>query len=303
RSSMCRSIRCFDVHMRKITAAALVLAVAVSAGCSSSEVPDSQVDDAGYHIRDDTGYYLNPFPGKVFELSGADPSSFEVFDRTYARDDANVYINGHLLPGAQADSFELLKRPGFSRDGGRVYQHDRPISVDPDNFELLDSGLAKDSTTVYWSDGTVLSDDPQGFEIISDVNHYLFAKDSRTVYVNGNPIRGAAPATFRVLQGAYSRDDDRAFYFDGQIPDAELATFRPVEGPYAVDSQHVYWMGKPIDGADPATFVILNANFECSSDGTRAFHRQAVIVSADPATFPPGRAVTGCSETSMSFGD
>jgi hypothetical protein len=46
---------------------------------------------------------------------------------------------------------------------------------------------------------------------------------------------------------------------------------------------------------------VLNAAFECSADGQRAYYRQAVIAAADPRTFPPDRAVTNCTETSISF--
>ncbi len=59
----------------------------------------------------------------------------------------------------------------------------------------------------------MLSDDPAHFAIISNADYYLFTKDSRTVHVNGNPINGADPATFEVLQGAYARDDERVYYF------------------------------------------------------------------------------------------
>lgn len=282
---------------------ALAVGAALSGGCSRAQEPNSLFDDAGYHIRDSTVFYLNPFPGKAFEVTGADAPTFEVFDRTYARDKEHVYINGHLLQGAQAVSFELLDRPGFSKDNRRVYQHDQPISTDPDNFELLGSDLSKDSTNVYWSDGTVLSEDPENFAIVSDLNHYLFAKDGTTVYVNGNPIAGAAPATFRVLDGGYSRDDRRAFYFDAPIPGADVPSLRPLEGPYALDAQRVYWMGKAIEGADPATFDVLNANFECAADGARAYYRDDVIVDSDPTTFPPEPVVTGCSASTISFGE
>lgn len=286
-----------------LIAAAVVLAVALSGGCSAIDEPDSMVDEAGYHVRDNVVFYLNPFPGKAFQIDGADAASFDIFDRTYARDSEQVYINGHPLPGAQPRSFELLDRPGFSRDSRRVYQHDQPISNDPGNFELLGGGLAKDSTRVYTPDGVVLSQDPQGFQIITDRDHYLFAQDSRTVYVNNNPIRGAAPETFEVLAGGYARDAERAFYFDEPIPGSDSSTFQPLEGPYARDSQRVYWMGKPIAGADPYSFEVLNANFECAADATSVFYRETVIVDADPATIPPDAAVTGCSTTSISFDD
>lgn len=284
-------------------AAACAVVPALLGGCSRGEEPNSLFDDAGYHVRDDLVYYLNPFPGKAFTIDGADSSTFEAFDRTYARDRQHVFINGHLLLGADARSFQLLDRPGFSKDRDRVYQHDKPISTDPDNFRLLAGDLARDSVNVYWSDGTVLSSDPKNFMIISDRDHYLFAKDSGTVFVNGNAIAGASPATFEVVQGAYSKDDEGVFYFDGPIIGADVSTFRPLEGPYAVDKTKVYWMGKPIDGADPSTFAVLNANFECSADRARAFYRDTVIAGADPAMFPPDRSATGCSETTISFGD
>lgn len=293
--------------MRRLLAAAVVPAfaavLALLAGCGSDDEPSSLVDAAGYHVRSETVYYLNPFPGKAFRVEGADSSTFEVFDRTYARDRAHVYINGHPLDGADAGSFQLLDRPGFSKDRDHVYQHDQPISEDPANFTFLGGELSRDSVNVYWTDGSVLSRDPANFVIITDEDHYLFAKDSEEVFVNGRVIAGASPATFRVLEGAHSRDDATVFYFDAQIPGAEAATFGPLEGPYAADKRRAYWMGKPIPDADPATFEVLNANFECAADRTRAYYRQTVIRGADPATFPPGRMATGCSETTISFGD
>lgn len=293
--------------MRRFLAAAVVPAFAVVlallGGCSSNDEPSSLVDAAGYHVRNGAVYYLNAFPGKAFQIDGADAATFEVFDRTYARDREHVYINGHLLQGADAGSFQLLDRPGFSKDRDRVYQHDQPISEDPANFTFLGSDLSRDSVNVYWTGGSVLSRDPENFVIIADEDHYLFAKDGGTVFVNGNTIEGASPATFRLMEGAYSRDDATAFYFDTPIPGADVAAFGPLEGPYAADSTLVYWMGKPIPGADPATFDVLNANFECAADRTRAYYRQTVIEGADPAAFPPGRRATGCSETSISFGD
>jgi DKNYY family len=68
-------------------------------------------DAAGYHVKNDSVYYLNAFPGKAFEISGADAGSFTAFDTTYARDKANVYVNGEPLRGADAASFEVLPPP------------------------------------------------------------------------------------------------------------------------------------------------------------------------------------------------
>ena len=254
--------------MRRLIAAVCLIAVAILPACSRNKPPNSLFDAAGYHVRGEKVYYLAAFPGKAFEIDGADPASFEAFDTTYARDRSHVYFDGRPLVGADAASFELLDRPGFFKDRQHVYQLDRPFSDDPAHFELLDGDLSKDSTAVYWSDGRVLSDDPAHFAIMSNQDHYLFTKDRETVHVNGNPIAGADPATFRVLQGAYAQDGGRVFYFADEIVDADAASFHPLEGPYASDSARVYWMGKAIDGADPNTFRVLNADFECSADAT-----------------------------------
>ena len=277
--------------------------MALSPACSRNKAPNSLFDAAGYHLRGDKVYYLSAFPGRANEIAGADAASFKAFDTTYAKDKSSAYFDGRPIPGADATSFDVLNRSGFAKDRNHVYQLDRPISDDPAHFELIDGGLSKDSAAVYWTDGGVLSDDPTHFAIVSNSDHYMYTKDSRTIHVNGTPIPDADPATFRVLQGAYAQDARRVFYFADPVVDADAASFRPLDGPYAGDARHAFWMGKVIDGADPATFRVLNAAFECSADAERAYYRQSVIAGADPRTFPLGRVVTNCTETSVSFAD
>jgi DKNYY family protein len=207
------------------------------------------------------------------------------------------------MPDADAATFELLDRPSFAKDRDHVFQRDRTISDDPAHFELLDGELAKDSHVVYGSDGSVLSDDPTHFAIVSTADNYLYTKDGQTVHVNGNPIPGVDPSTFEVLQGAYARDGRRVYYCDRPIAEADLSSFRPLDGPYARDVTRVYWTDKTIDNADPISFRVLNANFECSADGGRAYYRRTPIADTDPRTFPHDKAVTNCSETSMSFAE
>ena len=138
--------------------------------------------------------------------------------------------------------------------------------------------------------------------LFESAGHHV--RDGRVYYLNAFPgkafeIDEADAATFHVLQGAYAR----VFYFDQTIAEADLSAFRPLDSPYASDSSRVYWMGKTIDGANPTTFRVLNANFECSADDRRAYYQLTVIADADPRTFPPDRAVTNCSETSISFAE
>jgi hypothetical protein len=255
--------------VRRSIAALCLVAVALLQACGRDEPPNSLFESAGYHVRGEKVFYLAAFPGKASEIAGADAGTFTAFDFTYAKDKSTVYFDGRPISGADATTFTVLDRSGFAKDRNHVYQLDRAMSDDPAHFELLDGGLSKDSTAVYWTDGAVLSDDPTHFAIVSTNDHYLYTKDAQSVHVNGNPIADADPLTFRVLQGAYAQDAHHVFYFSDQVAAADAASFRPLDGPYA----------------------------------DRAYYRQTVIGGADPHTFPPGRAVTNCSETSISFAD
>jgi hypothetical protein len=281
---------------------ALVAFVIAALLTSCSDRPNSLTDDAGYHVHGDKVYYLSEFPGTAFQIPGADPGTFHSYDSRFAGDRKSVYFEGRPLPGADPATFTLLAiRKGWAKDRGHVYHHDRVVSDDPDHFAVLEGGLAKDSTAVFWSDGTVVSDDPAHFAIVSDDDHYLFTKDARTVEVNGALIADADPATFRVLQGGYARDARSIFYFTDRVADADPDTFRTLVGSYGRDARHAYWMGAVIPGADPASFQVLNANLECSADAGHAYYQDLAINGANPATFPRGRAVSACSAQAVRF--
>ncbi len=62
-------------------------------------------------------------------------------------------------------------------------------------------------------------------------------------------------------------------------------------------------MGETVDEADPNAVRVLNADFECSADGRRAYYRQTVSADADPRTVGPDSDATHCTETSISFAE
>ncbi|MGU3499929.1 hypothetical protein [Mycobacterium sp. C31M] len=84
--------------MRAMMAIATLLGSAVLAGCGTGG-PNSLFGAAGYHVRDGSVYCLNAFPGKAFEITDADATSFEVLDRSYARDSHAVSLDGRRLDG------------------------------------------------------------------------------------------------------------------------------------------------------------------------------------------------------------
>jgi hypothetical protein len=289
------------VRRLQVLVAAVIIAALAAGLAACGGAPSSAFHSAGYYVRGDTVYYLNAFPGDAFKVAHADATTFTILDATYAKDKGAVYLDGVPLAQADPTSFTLLEEPDYSRDAGHVFLRDRVLTEDVTGFAFLGGGLTKDGAHVYWSDGSVLSEDPEHFEIVSDADHYLFTKDSSAVTVNGNPIKGADPATFAVTGGGYAHDAEASYYFTDPIDGADATTFAVLAGPYARDAQHAYWMGKVVPGADPASFVVLNADFECTADSTHAFYRDLQIEDFDPTTIPPGATVNNCSETSLSY--
>jgi hypothetical protein len=114
--------------LRSLIAALCVTVVASVAACSRDGAPSSLFNAAGYHVRGDTVYYLNAFPGSAFQVEAADAVSFDALDGTYARDKSTVFVDSVALAGADAATFQLLDRPGFAKDARHAYQRDHPTA-------------------------------------------------------------------------------------------------------------------------------------------------------------------------------
>ena len=68
--------------MRRVLALMMVLTAVLVPGCGGE--PNTLFEATGYHVRDGHVFYLNAFPGRGFQVDGADADSFEVLDGGYA---------------------------------------------------------------------------------------------------------------------------------------------------------------------------------------------------------------------------
>jgi hypothetical protein len=278
----------------------VVLAGGVFAYLALQDRPPSRLSDSGYHLRRSKVFFYPGFGlSSPFEIIGADRASFEVLDHSYARDDSRVYLDGVAIPAADPSTFKLLSPP-FALDARHVYVNHNIFSDDPLHFEQVQGNISRDSQYIYWST-SVVSDDPTHLSVFQSSGYYTFFKDSRVVFVNGNPIARADPTSFAVLADAYSRDAAHVYYFDEMILDADASTFQILESPYARDADSVFWMAHLIADASVGTFEVLNADFECSADAHYAFYQDQIIKDFDPATIPVAAQVTGCSSTDVHF--
>jgi hypothetical protein len=119
---------------RKSTAALCFLAVAILLACTRNGPPNSLFESAGYHVRDGKAYYLNAFPGKAFEIGGADAATFQrstppmratsngstsmaVLRGAYARDDQHVFYFDLQIADADLSSFGVSTAPTQATPG------------------------------------------------------------------------------------------------------------------------------------------------------------------------------------------
>lgn len=262
--------------------------------------PPGVLSDSGYYVRLIRVYYYPGFGlSEAFVIQGADPFSFQIIDSVYAKDKTHVYYSGVQIPDVDPATFELLDST-YARDARHVYLNGQIFNDDPENFENISGNIFRDSHYIYWN-GAPISEDPQNLVVLGDFGFYTYFNDSQTVFVNGNPITGADPNTFQVINEGYSHDSKNVFYFDELISNAEVTTFETLEQQYARDAANVYWMGNPIPDSDPASFFILNADFECTADATHAYYQDQLIEGFDPATIPTNAQVNSCDLTTVYF--
>ena len=191
-------------------------------------LPKQQTCSGGilyWHIRDGTVWHQNR------KIRRADPDTLEVFQMRggsgfIARDRHHVYHAWTTLKNTDRASFEHIAA-NFWRDKNHVYaEHEsslRPIAqADPDTWQLLDNGYARDQNRIYHCD---------------------------------RPLpRGTNPDTWQTLGKGYARDRNRIYWAGNLLPQSDPDTWQILAAnpAFSYDAARVYYYGHPIPQADPA---------------------------------------------------
>jgi DKNYY family len=254
---------------RTAIAALCVGAAATLAACSNEII-------GGYFQRDGREYWSGGIDGSTSEVVGADTGSFHAFGMDYARDKAHVYFDGRPVDGADVSSFDDLTGD-YARDKSRIYYRGAQLAdADRATFSVLDGGYAKDVSHV-WHHDKVISSDPAHFRTLDNGGG---AKDTMSVF---------CPPDATVMS-----NDAEHFVILGTSRSAGVTG-------YTKDSHAVYFNCQPISGADPNSFHLLYEYGNCAADERHAYYLGLVIPNVDPRGFPAGKAVTGCTDTAVSF--
>ena len=147
------------------------------------------------------------------------------------------------------------------------------LSITDHHEELLQPFFLRDGAVYFsglYENGLLKGVSPKDFCCW----HY-WGKSSTACFLGGIRLRGADPASFRVLNYAYAMDKTAVYTTSGRIPDVELATFQVLDNGqndsgapqgYAKDSRQVYFHNgdgrvKIIKGAEVSSFLSLGDTY------------------------------------------
>lgn len=98
-----------------------------------------------------------------------------------------------------------------------------------------------------------LAADVETFAVLDD----SFARDRRTVWVDGSPLPGADAGSFESLGGGYGRDRSHVYYGHILFLRADPQTFERLDFPYSRDREAVFCGTVPLDVDDPSAFRVV----------------------------------------------
>jgi DKNYY family len=196
-------------------------------------------------------------PHRRVKVLEADPASFRILARGYARDANKLFFEGQPFPVKDVNSFEILEY-GFARDRSSGYYQQTVIpGSNGGSFAVLDNHYSKDKAHVFYSD--------------NDLN-------ASPVVLRHQRLDGAILESFTTLESGYAKDAKRV-YHKGK-PLASSTSFEVLSLWYAKTDTQVFYNGKPVTGADAKSFVMLEPISEqADSKDSRASYQQGRKVS------------------------
>jgi len=155
-------------------------------------------DFHGWTCSDNTDEFLVYSYGTL--LPTVDKASFQPLNDFLAKDKNRIFKKDQqILENADSSSFQLLADHDFGRDKEHVHYLSTQIpfainGIDPDTFEVLDSGYLRDRNAIYHEVQYEKIDmleqaDPDSFESTHyDETHNSDARDKNHYYLNGEIV-------------------------------------------------------------------------------------------------------------------
>lgn len=194
----------------------------------------------------------------ITKIEGADPTTFVLLGKGYAKDADNVYYEENILPEALPASFQIV--------GGSHYLW-----------------YGKDKKSVFMNEKKILGAEPKSFRLI---DKHSYSRDRKHIFYVGELIAGADPDTFKkaafqydgwASEKVYHQDKNHVFFDFKIIPESDVQTFEILQPFFAKDKKHVYYKGKVLPLLDPKSFRIIDAYYGIFEDDRYKYYRWELV--------------------------
>lgn len=224
--------------------------------------------DNYYVIKDNKIYYSmwgDTKTGKKVE--GADPKTFKVLYKWYAKDKTRAYFQEKVIPNADPNSFVVLS-PKFVKDNNRVYYGNMILrNADTKTFEVFEENknFARDKKKIYYDQEIINDADRETFRPCGKGHDW--ARDKNQTYccfLKAKPhirrIKSKNPNSLEFVEKRYpnyAKDDQYVYYFGRRIKKIDARTFEHLGRNYYKDKNSIYYETESIN-ADIETFRAID---------------------------------------------
>jgi hypothetical protein len=225
------------------------------------EIGNSIADTAQAAEKSDSNHNgeLDDEEMKTFEAELAILSQRRFLSQSYQIDGDSVSYEGLRIEGVSASSFHVLENPLYARDRTHVYVKGHVIAgADPESFVCLTGPYGKDASTVYWGVVPMTVQDPDSFEVVYWEREWLSYKEhypqitqvseetsSQAISFGGwlspSIVKLGLTDVQRAVMGlAWARDKQTWYFGPAEVKGADYRSFSVMNAGSAKDKHQVY---------------------------------------------------------------
>ncbi len=174
------------------------------------------------------------------------PNLTEVLNNDFIKDDDRVFLRAKLQRGVNPKNFKLINHLYAGNDEVILTRYGKAKVENPKTFKVLDNGLmpsplsseidgykcgyAIDNEVAYYFDESTSTQHAIKIKACKNPSElkslgFGFAKDDKSVFLEGKKITKAKPDTFKILNRNYSTDGKNIFYHREVLDNADLESF------------------------------------------------------------------------------
>ena len=190
-------------------------------------------------------------------------------------------------------SFVLIKNFDYKIKAGKVYYRkfnnmtyklelrEMP-EADATSFQKLGYGYGKDHEYVYWQGNILKGASPASFRILN--GPLYLCRDAEAIFYHRSVLSND-PEHFEILRRDIYKDSQYLYHGSKVVPGVHVATFHFLDENkyYARDKYRLYYNTQPIEGAELSTFEYMAEAY--AKDHQQVYFRGKVIPTAQPASF------------------